>query len=130
MRPESDEVLVLDSNIFISEIGLTSDKASALKHYLYARGTQLAVPQVVVEECKRHLQRRAAGKVEGVQKSLGWLKRFLGRVGGWTPPEQEILLKKAEALTRWSLPDRSPRTNPGLRYCRKLWIGELIRRRS
>lgn len=99
-EPTAKEVLVLDSNTFIREIGLTSDQASALKHYLYARGTQLAVPQVVVQECERHLQSRAAGKVESVRKSLEWLSHFLGRVGGWTPPEQEALLKKTEALSR------------------------------
>lgn len=99
-RPTANKVLVLDSCTFTAEIGLTSDKASALKHYLYARGTQLAVPEVVVQECERHLQTRAAGKVESVRKSLDWLSHFLGSVRGWTPPEQEVLLKKTEALSR------------------------------
>ena len=36
---EVEEVLVLDSSTFIKEIGLMSTKGSALKHYLYCRGT-------------------------------------------------------------------------------------------
>ena len=48
----ADEVLVLDSSTFIKEVGLTKEGASALKHYLFHRGTQLVV---VLSRC--HLQR-------------------------------------------------------------------------
>ena len=34
---DARDVLVLDSSTFIKEIGLTSQKDSALKHYLYRR---------------------------------------------------------------------------------------------
>ena len=55
LSPETKEVLVLDSNTFIKEAGLTSGGASALKHYLYYRRTKLVVPRVVAEECERKL---------------------------------------------------------------------------
>ena len=41
----ADEVLVLDSSTFINEVGLTKKGASALKHYLFHRGTQLVIPR-------------------------------------------------------------------------------------
>ena len=62
MAVPAGEVLILDSNIFISEIGLTSRDGSALKHYLYCRGMRLVVPEVVAEECERHLTNEAKGK--------------------------------------------------------------------
>ena len=59
MAVPAGEVLILDTNTFVAEIGLTSRRGSALKHYLSRRGTQLVVQQVVAEECERHLTRLA-----------------------------------------------------------------------
>ena len=92
------EVLVFDSSTFIREVGLTSRAASALRHYLYLRGTQLAVPQVVAEECERHLSKRATDKVKSVGSALGWLSRFFGSVNGWTPPEDGDIAERAKTL--------------------------------
>ena len=66
------EVLVLDTNTFVAEIGLTSRGGSALKHYLYRRGMQLFVPEVVAEECERKLTDRARGKRTRIEENLQW----------------------------------------------------------
>ena len=95
---ETKEVLVLDSSTFIKEIGLTSQKGSALKHYLYRRGTQLAVPQAAAEEYERNLVRVAKGKIEQVQKELGWLAQFCGGIGGWSAPGCDVIEGRAKAL--------------------------------
>ena len=95
----AQEVLVFDSSTFIEEAGLTSKGASALKHYLYQRGTQLVVPQIVKKECERKLANRAIGKKEQVEESLVWLGRFCGRVNGWTPPSDETIEAQARALS-------------------------------
>ena len=87
----ASEVLVFDSSTFIREAGLTSEEASALRHYLYDRGIQLVVPQVVAEECERNLSKRAGKYIKSVHDALDWLARFCGRVSGWTaPPDAEI----------------------------------------
>ena len=99
-KPTSKELLVLDSSTFISEAGLTSRDATALRHYLHARGTQLVVPQVVVEECEKHLRERAVGKVKSVQAGLGWLSRFCGGVNGWTPPQDGEIADRVRDLSR------------------------------
>ena len=62
MEVTAKEVLILDTNTFVAEIGLTSRDGSALKHYLYRRGMQLVVPEVVAEECGRKLTDHAKGK--------------------------------------------------------------------
>ena len=77
------EVLVLDSNIFFNEIGLTSRSASALKHYLYLRKTKLVVPAVVAEECERILANKVKGKNEKSRRNfemVGTLLRGSKRV--------------------------------------------------
>ena len=100
MAVPAGEVLILDSNIFIREIGLTSRDGSALKHYLSRRGMQLVVPEVVAEECERRLISRARGKKQGIEDSLQWLGRFLGRVSGWQSPSDETIEERARALAR------------------------------
>ena len=95
---KAKEVLVLDSCTFIEEAGLTSRGASALKHYLYLRGTRLVVPQVVVEECERELTTRAKGKKKAIEKQLGWLGRFCGGVNGWQGPSDDAIEQRAKVL--------------------------------
>lgn len=97
---EADEVLVLDSSTFIREIGLMSTKGSALKHYLYCRGTQLVVPQAAAEEYERHLVKRARGKVELIGKELAWLAQFCGGIAGWSAPGDDAIEDRARALAR------------------------------
>ena len=92
------EVLVFDSSTFIAEVGLTSGGASALRHYLYLRGIQLAVPQVVAEECERRLNELATEKVASVRAAMGWLSRLCGSVNGWTPPTNVEISERVKAL--------------------------------
>ena len=94
------EVLVFDSSTFIREAGLTSLDASALRHYLYARGTQLTVPQVVVKECERRLTGRVTEQVERVKAALGWLARFCDGMNGWTPPKDADIAERVTAVSR------------------------------
>ena len=95
---EAKEVLVLDSSTFFAEIGLMSEKGSALKHYLYCRGTQLVVPQVAAEEYERTLGRVATEKIERIQKELRWLAQFCGGIGGWSAPGDDIIKNRAKVL--------------------------------
>lgn len=100
MEVPAGEVLILDANTLVAEIGLTSRDGSALKHYLHRRGMQLVVPEVVAEECERHLTRLALGKRKGIERELEWLGRFFGSVGGWLGPADETIAERARALAR------------------------------
>ena len=94
----TEEVLVLDSCTFIKKIGLMSRKGSALKHYLYSRGTQLVVPQAAAEECERHLARVAQQKITTIHSALGWLAQFCGGIRGWSAPGSDLIGPRAKAL--------------------------------
>ena len=95
---EAQEVLVLDSSTFIREIGLTSARGSALKHYLYCRGIQFVVPQVAAEEYERNLAKEASGRVARIQKDLRWLAGFCNGIEGWSAPGDDVLQARAKVL--------------------------------
>ena len=95
---EAKEVLVLDSSTFIEEAGLTSRGASALKHYLYHRGTRLVVPQVVEEECERKLIDIVMSRKKKIDEQLSWLGRFFGEVSGWSGPSDDAIEQRAKVL--------------------------------
>ena len=100
MEAKAKEVLILDTNTFVEEIGLTSRSGSALKHYLYSRGTQLAVPELIAEECERNLTKRAREKRTRIEQDLQWLGRFCEGVSGWQGPSDETMTQRAKALAR------------------------------
>ena len=56
------------------------------------------VPEVVAEECERHLSKLATGKVESVHAALGCLARLCGGVNGWTPPQDADIAERVKAL--------------------------------
>lgn len=95
---DAEKVLVLDSSIFIKEIGLMSNNGSALKHYLCSSGTKLIVPQAAAEEYERHLTKMAKDKVAGIQSNLGWLKRFFREIDGWPAPADTVIEGRASDL--------------------------------
>ena len=92
------EVLLFDSSTFIAEIGLMSRQGSALKHYLYRRGTQLVVPTVVAEECERNLTNRAMAKRKQVHDGMEWLARYGGKLAGWVAPSKDVIEQRAKEL--------------------------------
>ena len=100
MGVTANEVLVLDSSTFVREIGLTSKGGSALKHYLYLRGIQLVVPEVVAEECEQTLTKRAVEKRKIVNGNLQWLGRFMGKMNDWLAPDDETIAGRAKAIAR------------------------------
>ena len=96
----ADEVLVLDSSTFIKEVGLTKEGASALKHYLFHRGMQLVIPEVIAKECECKLARKAKRMKQEVEGHLGWLARFCGQVNGWASPSNDDLEERAKAVAK------------------------------
>ena len=94
----TEEVLIFDTSTFIAEIGLMSQKGSALKHYLYCRGTKLVVPQAAAEEYERNLTKKAKGKVQQILMDVQWLAQFLRGTSGWTPPGDDLIEERATAV--------------------------------
>ena len=92
------EVIVFDSSTFIEEAGLTSRGASALKHYLRHRGTQLVVPEAAVDEYERNLVKKAIGRIRRIENDLEWMARVCNKVNGWTAPTEGEINERAKTL--------------------------------
>ena len=91
--------LVLDSSTFLKEVGLTSKRASALKHYLFIRGIGLVVLEVVAQECREKLSIRAKTMRDRAQEQIRMLANFMGSVGGWMAPSDEAIEQRATELS-------------------------------
>ena len=91
--------LVLDSSTFLKEVGLTSKRASALKHYLFVRSIGLVVLEVVAQECREKLAKKAKAMRDRAQEQMRMLANFMGSVSGWTAPSDEAIEQRAIELS-------------------------------
>ena len=91
--------LVLDSSTLLKEVGLTSKRASALKHYLFIRGIGLVVLEVVAQECRTKLAKRAKAMRDRAQEQMRMLANFMGSVSGWTTPSDDAIEQRSTELS-------------------------------
>jgi hypothetical protein len=60
-------IVVFDSNVWLSELGLRSGAAAAAKFFLNRNGARLAIPEVVRLEVQHNLQARLTEHIENIQ---------------------------------------------------------------
>ena len=83
--------VVLDSNIWISELGLSSTLGAATRFYLKRNKATLAVPEVVKLESERNLKNRLDEYILSIRKSHSNLLSIFGRLKEVVlPGEKEI----------------------------------------
>ena len=97
---ESTSRLLLDSNIWIKEVGLMSKRASTLRLYMRERGVRLVVPEVVRVESTRHFVDRMRTKATAGQKAHEELVRMLGSLAEWQIPSDDEIIAHAERLAK------------------------------
>ena len=97
---ESTGKLLLDSNIWIREVGLMSKRASTLRLYMQDRRKRLVVPEVVQTEAARHLAERMRGQALAGRKAHEQLVRMFGQLSEWRIPSDEEIAEQAERLAR------------------------------
>ena len=90
--------LLLDSNVWIKEVGLMSRRASTLRLYMRDRRKRLVVPEVVQAEVARHLADRMRTEAAAGRKAHERLVRMLGRLSEWRIPSDEEVAEHAERL--------------------------------
>jgi hypothetical protein len=62
-------IVVLDTNVWIQELGLGSAVGSAVRFYLKQKGAKVALPEVVRLETEHHLESRLKEFVAGIQRN-------------------------------------------------------------
>ena len=91
--------LLLDSNIWIKEVGLMSRRASTLRLYMQNRRSRLIVPEVVQAEAARHLADLMRTEAATGRKAHERLVRMFGRLSEWRIPSDEEVVAQADRLT-------------------------------
>lgn len=92
--------LLLDSNIWIKEVGLMSKRASTLRLYMKERRKRLVVPEGVQAEAARHLASRMHKHTVAARKAHEYLVRMFGTLSEWRIPSDEEVAAHAERLAR------------------------------
>ena len=83
--------VVLDSNIWISELGLKSTLGSAVRFYLKRNEAKLAIPEVIKLESEHNLRNRLNEYISSIQKNHSNLLSIFGKL-------KEVVLPNSEEI--------------------------------
>ena len=97
---DSTGLLLLDSNIWIKEVGLMSKRASTLRLYMKEHRKRLIVPEVVQVEATRRLAARLRAETAAARKAHERLVRMFGTLSEWQIPSDEEVAVHAERLAK------------------------------
>jgi hypothetical protein len=81
--------VVLDSNVWISELGLNSGLGAATRFFIRQQSARLAVPEVVLQETEAHLREELTTYIGTIQKNYSKLLSVFGKL-------KEVVLPTAE----------------------------------
>jgi hypothetical protein len=91
-------IVVLDSNVWLSELGLRSGPAAAVRFFLNQRNAQVAVPEVVRLEVRHNLTNRLNTHVREVRDNYRQLLTAFGKLREVVLPTEEEIQAKVEEL--------------------------------
>ncbi len=91
-------IVVFDSNVWLSELGLRSPAAAAAKFFLIHSGARLAVPEVVRLEVQHNLQARLTEHIDKIQANYHQLLTALGQLRAVVLPNSDEVNTKIQEL--------------------------------
>ena len=91
-------IVVFDSNVWLSELGLRSGAAAAVRFFLNQSGAHVAVPEVVQLEVRHNLTNRLRTHVEGIRDNYRQLLTACGKLREIILPTEEEIQAKVEEL--------------------------------
>lgn len=86
-------IILLDSNIWLEELGLNSSLGSAVRFYLKQKGAQIALPEVVKLEVESNFRNRLIGNVDSIKKNYNQLLAVFREL-------KEIVLPNENEITK------------------------------
>jgi hypothetical protein len=90
--------IVLDSNIWLSELGLNTAKGAATRFYVKQRQAKLALPEVIKEEVERNLFNSLLAYSYDIQKRHRQLLSVFGQLKEVVLPSDKEIEAKAYSL--------------------------------
>lgn len=91
-------IVVLDSNIWLSELGLNSARGAATKFFVKQKSARIALPEVVRLETEHHLRNNLKGYISKMQDSHRQLLTVFGKLKEVVLPDEEEIEKKVREL--------------------------------
>jgi hypothetical protein len=91
-------IVVFDSNVWLSELGLRSGAAAAAKFFLNQNGARLAVPEVVRLEVQHNLQAWLTEHIENIQTNYRQLLTAFGKLREVVLPTSADVQAKIQEL--------------------------------
>jgi hypothetical protein len=83
--------VIIDSNIWISELGLNTDRGAAVRFYIKNRGATVVLPEVIKLETERHLKSELTSYIAELGKNHRQLLSVFGKL-------KELVLPDASAI--------------------------------
>ena len=90
--------VVLDSNIWLSELGLNTSRGAAARFFLKHRGAQLAVPEVVRIEVETNLIQSLSGFISEITKNHRQLLAVFGQLKEVVLPSEDQISERAKSM--------------------------------
>jgi hypothetical protein len=90
--------VILDSNIWISELGLNSSKGAAARFFFRQKGATVILPEVIRLETERHLRAELTKCVEGLRKNHRQLLAVFGKLKELVVPDDEAIEAKVTSV--------------------------------
>lgn len=90
--------IVLDANIWISQLGLRSTIGAALRFFIKQSGAQLALPEVIRLEVERNMRRVLQKQVDDVAKNHRELLAVFGKLKAVVLPTSQDIDEKVAQL--------------------------------
>lgn len=94
----SPMIVVLDSNVWVAEIGLRSSAAAAVRFFLNQNGARLALPEVVRLEVQHNLQAKLTEHINTIESSYRELLTAFGKLREVILPTRDDVQAKIQEL--------------------------------
>jgi len=91
-------IVVFDSNVWLTELGLRSGAAAAAKFFLNHNGARLALPEVVRLEVQHNLQARLTEHIDTIQSNYRQLLTAFGKLREVVLPSHDDVQAKIQDL--------------------------------
>jgi hypothetical protein len=90
--------IVLDSNIWLSELGLNTSKGAATRFYVKQKQAKLALPEIIKEEVERNLYNALSIHSDDIKKNHRQLLAVFGQLKEVVLPSEEDIKTRADSL--------------------------------
>jgi hypothetical protein len=92
--------VILDSNIWISELGLNSSLGAAARYFFKKRGARVVLPEVIKLETEKHLKIELTNYVTNLKKNHRQLLSVFGKLKELVLPDIEAINAKISSVFR------------------------------